>query len=245
MNNNKSIEAVPIWIYYTDIDTGKSLASPTILRGIIGDKYDIEVPRFDGYRLLKHTGEMNGIFSDKQQETHLYFRIHNWTEVDEVQLYATICEDLPTYDSPNGNKLKLELPTGTVWRTFLRVSTSDGQFWYKIGINQWILYKPHVFNLNDSSKHLNNSLVNNNDMNSRSIDAHGVIDFANDKSLTYYARPYGKAIGKVKNNTSVTIDGQITDQAGIVWFHIKDLGFINAMYVSLTSPINVNNIKGK
>ncbi|GEK28294.1 MucBP domain-containing protein [Furfurilactobacillus siliginis] len=234
-------EGVPVWVYYTDVDSGKTLADPKVLRGTIGNRYEVKVPEFENYRLLHHTGSLNGTFTDQQQEARLYFREADWAEVETVQMYATIQEDLPTYDRPDGELQALEMPIGSVWRVFSRVATNNGEFWYNMGTNQWVMYKPNSFNL--TSKPVkptsHQDVVPEHNWDIQPITARGKIDFVDGQSVSYYAEPYGRPAGSIPNSSVVVINGEMSDPSGVVWFQLQGLGFINSMYVKLSGPIDI------
>ena len=50
----------PIWVYYNDIDSGANLTVPQLLRGFIGQEYQIEQKQFPNYRYVKTEGETKG-----------------------------------------------------------------------------------------------------------------------------------------------------------------------------------------
>ena len=242
--SEKLVEGVPVWVYYTDVDSGKTLVEPKVLRGAIGDHYEVKVPEFANYRLLHHTGNLDGVFTNQQQEARLYFRESDWAEVEKVQMYATIQEDVPTYDRPDGELQALEMPVGSVWRVFSRIATNNGEFWYNMGTNQWVMYKPNAFTLNNSpvrpTSHHDEPKEHNWDI--QPVSARGTIDFVDGKSVSYYAEPYGRPSGTIANRSVVVINGEVSDPSGVVWFQLQGLGFINSMYVKLTGPISIRNM---
>lgn len=235
------VEGVPVWVYYTDVDSGKTLLEPKVLRGNVGEPFKVDVPEINDFRLLHHTGTLEGWFSNQQQEARLYFREANWAEVEQVKMYATIQEDMPTYDRPDGELQALEMPVGSVWRVFSRVATDNGEFWYNMGINQWVMYKPNAFALNSKpvrpTSHQDNLPEHHWDINP--ISARGEIDFVDGQAVSYYAEPYGRPSGTIPNRSVVVINGEISDPSGVVWFQLQGLGFINSMYVKLTGPLDV------
>ena len=42
----------PIWVYYTDIDTGANLRVPQLLRGFVGTPFHIVELKFPNYRFI-------------------------------------------------------------------------------------------------------------------------------------------------------------------------------------------------
>lgn len=57
----------PIWVYYNDIDSGANLTVPQLLRGFIGQEYQIEQKQFPNYRYVKTEGETKGTFDMRQR----------------------------------------------------------------------------------------------------------------------------------------------------------------------------------
>ncbi|GKT04283.1 MucBP domain-containing protein [Furfurilactobacillus sp. WILCCON 0119] len=242
--NEQVVEGIPVWVYYTDVDSGDTLLDPKLVRGNIGDHYTIDIPEFANYRLFRHSGDLDGVFSTDQQEVRLFFRTADWAEVEKVHMYATIQEDLPTYDQPDGELQALEMPIGSVWRVFSRIATDNGEFWYNMGINQWVMYKPNAFTLSSKSAQTvarEEAPLPEHDWDVQPIAARGAIDFVDGQSVSYYSEPYGRPAGTVPNRSAVIIEGEISDPSGVVWFQLQGLGFINSMYVKLTGPINISN----
>ena len=77
----------PIWVYYTDVDTGINLRVPTLLKGMAGEQYvvhQLDIPR---YKFFKATGPLTGTFDDRQKTVHLYYRKQTWHKIKDVNLY--------------------------------------------------------------------------------------------------------------------------------------------------------------
>lgn len=64
----------PIWVYYTDIDTGANLRVPQLLRGFVGTPFHIVELKFPNYRFIKADGQLNGSFDMQPHSVHLYYR---------------------------------------------------------------------------------------------------------------------------------------------------------------------------
>ena len=219
----------PIWVYYTNIDTGENLVVPQLLRGYLNEEYSIDQKQFDGYQFVKSEGELTGKFDNKPHSVHLYYRDKNWGEVESIEMYLHLDAPTPVYDMPNG------MPEDIVLKAFHRVATKSGEFWYEIGSDQWIKYDQmsvvdNPFKAEDEK--FQSKLADN--MSVIPIQkTKAVIDYLPNRSIEVYDKPYGEQVGELKDGQEITITGKMSDNGEITWYEVGDQQFITGNYVRL------------
>ena len=155
----------PIWVYYADIDSGANLIVPQLLRGLIGEEYQVDKKKFPNYNFVKVEGDLTGTFDMTQRNVKLFYRKQSWGEVQDINMFLKLEAPTVIYDTVEGMPVGQPLPQDIIIKAFQRVATKDGQFWYEIGADQWIKYeKMHVvddpFNNNqDIPSRLENQLT--------------------------------------------------------------------------------------
>lgn len=110
----------PIWVYYNDIDSGANLTVPQLLRGFIGQEYQIEQKQFPNYRYVKTEGETKGTFDMRQRIVHLFYRKQNWGEVQSIEMYLHLDAPTQVFDTAGG------MPVGAPSLRILRLNPSTG-----------------------------------------------------------------------------------------------------------------------
>ena len=146
----------PIWVYYNDIDSGANLTVPQLLRGFIGQEYQIEQKQFPNYRYVKTEGETKGTFDMRQRIVHLFYRKQNWGEdirkeksklinnltvipLKNVQAKVDYLHNksINVYDAPYGNKVA-EIPNGETITLIGKLNDNDEITWYQVGRKKYI-----------------------------------------------------------------------------------------------------------
>lgn len=225
----------PIWVYYTNIDTGENLVVPQLLRGYLNEEYSIDQKQFDGYQFVKSEGELTGKFDNKPRSVHLYYRGKNWGEVESIEMYLHLDAPTPVYDMPNGMPVGTPFPEDIVLKAFHRVATKSGEFWYEIGSDQWIKYDQmsvvdNPFKAEDEK--FQSKLADN--MSVIPIQkTKAVIDYLPNRSIEVYDKPYGEQVGELKDGQEITITGKMSDNGEITWYEVGDQQFITGNYVRL------------
>lgn len=225
----------PIWVYYTNIDTGENLVVPQLLRGYLNEEYSIDQKQFDGYQFVKSEGELTGKFDNKPHSVHLYYRGKNWGEVESIEMYLHLDAPTTVYDMPNGMPVGTPFPEDIVLKAFHRVATKSGEFWYEIGSDQWIKYDQmsvvdNPFKAEDEK--FQSKLADN--MSVIPIQkTKAVIDYLPNRSIEVYDKPYGEQVGELKDGQEITITGKMSDNGEITWYEVGDQQFITGNYVRL------------
>ena len=220
----------PIWVYYTNIDTGENLVVPQL-----NEEYSIDQKQFDGYQFVKSEGELTGKFDNKPHSVHLYYRDKNWGEVESIEMYLHLDAPTPVYDMPNGMPVGTPFPEDIVLKAFHRVATKSGEFWYEIGSDQWIKYDQmsvvdNPFKAEDEK--FQSKLADN--MSVIPIQkTKAVIDYLPNRSIEVYDKPYGEQVGELKDGQEITITGKMSDNGEITWYEVGDQQFITGNYVRL------------
>ena len=220
----------PIWVYYTNIDTGENLVVPHL-----NEEYSIDQKQFDGYQFVKSEGELTGKFDNKPHSVHLYYRDKNWGEVESIEMYLHLDAPTPVYDMPNGMPVGTPFPEDIVLKAFHRVATKSGEFWYEIGSDQWIKYDQmsvvdNPFKAEDEK--FQSKLADN--MSVIPIQkTKAVIDYLPNRSIEVYDKPYGEQVGELKDGQEITITGKMSDNGEITWYEVGDQQFITGNYVRL------------
>ncbi|MBB1062606.1 MucBP domain-containing protein [Limosilactobacillus fastidiosus] len=225
----------PIWVYYTNIDTGENLIVPQLLRGFMGEEYSVEKKQFDSYRFLKSEGDLTGTFDNKPHSVHLYYRNENWGEVEAIEMYLHLDAVTPVYDMPNGMQVGTPFPEDVVLKAFHRVATKSGEFWYEIGSDQWLKYD-HMTTVDNpfktEDKAFQSKLVDN--MSVIPIKkTKATIDYLPNRSVDVFERPYGDKVDELKDGQEIIITGKMSDNGEITWYKVGNGKFITSNYVKL------------
>lgn len=227
----------PIWVYYTDIDTGANLRVPQLLRGFIGTPFHIETLTFPNYDFVQAQGELNGEFDMHQHSVQLFYRRSNWLEVETINMYLKLTEPTQLYDGVEGMPIDTPLPGGITVKSFQRVATKQGAFWYEVNADRWLKYDSNTMqNMDEYPEDDNNSYVPQSGSQTAILPLNNmpaVVDYVAGQQLDVYDQPYGHVIGKANDGEHITIVGKINDDNGVIWYEAKDLGFLNAAYVDL------------
>lgn len=225
----------PIWVYYTDIDSGANLSVPQLIRGRVGENYQVDKKEFPNYRFIKADGDLTGNFDMGQHNVKLYYRKKNWVNIQAVNTYLQINKPAKVYDNVEGMQIGAPIPEGLVMKAFEKVSTKDGNDWYEIGSDQWVKY--------ENMKVVDDPFSPKRErIESRLADrltvlpmhnVHGVVDYIPGKSIDVYDAPYGKKVTELPNGEDITIKGQLNDNGEITWYQIGDQQYITGNYVKV------------
>lgn len=226
------LSGTPVWVYHIDIDTSSNLAVPQLLRGLVGQHYSVVKGNFDHYNFVEADSDLTGTFDQQPHTVRLYYRRKAWAEVEDIDMYLQFNAPTQVYDYINGVKRQTVYPAGMVLRTFKRVATDDGKFWYEIGPDQWVLYhlmsivsnpfdqpKPEVTGDIEAMEELTN--------------VKGSIDYVEGEMIQVYDKPYGKIVNELKHDTKVNLIGRMTDKNGVTWYEVEDKGFVNGSYIKI------------
>lgn len=223
----------PIWVYYVDIDSGANLVVPQLLRGQLGQAYQVEKKEFPHYRYVKTEGQTAGTFDMSQHSVRVFYRKENWGEVQAIEMFLRL--DAPTviYDTVNGMPVGQPLPEDITIKAFNRVATKDGEFWYEIGADQWIKYdQMHVVDdpFGGPSKKINSRLAQRLTV----LPLHDIpatVDYIPGKSVDVYDSPYGEAVDKLADGQEIKLTGKLSDNNEITWYQIAPDRYISGNYV--------------
>lgn len=233
--NNKLKTGNPIWVYYNDIDSGANLTVPQLMRGFIGQEYEIEQKQFPNYRYVKTEGEIKGHFDMRQKIVHLFYRKQNWGEVQTIEMFLHLDAPTQVCDTPGGMPVGAPLPADITVKSFHRVATKNGQFWYEIGADQWIKYENmHVVEnpFNDDAQQKPSRLASNLTV----IPLHDVkakVDYLHNKSINVYDAPYGRKVAEIPNGNEVTLIGKLNDNDEITWYQVGRNKYITSNYIEI------------
>lgn len=232
MANNYD-SGVPVWVYHIDIDTKENLALPQLLKGLIGQHYSVSKGDFQDYSFVKSDAETSGTFNEQPHTVRMYYRKKKWAEVEDVSMYLKLFAPTPVFDSVDGFQRGTTYPGGMVLRTFKRVATTGGKFWYEIGPDQWILY--HQMEIVDNPFDQPQSDADEGETEAiEKMDLVAAkIDYIPNAMIQVYDRPYGKIVNELEHNTEVQLSGKLTDDNGVTWYEVEDKGFVNGTYVKI------------
>jgi hypothetical protein len=223
--------SAPVWVYYEDIATHEELLAPTRLDGELAAPYTATPAAISDYTFVSGNGRLNGIFGQRPQQLKLYYRPNRWAEAQQVQLFIQAQQDVPVFVEANQTTAPIDmLSAGSYWEADLRIVTTGGQFWYRIGANQWVLYQPGSVALFDQAPYAQNvGYIASQQPHANQPNA--LIDFLPNQATDVYAEPYGFAVGSVIDGDFVSVVDTFEDD-GVVWYQLADLGWINAVYVN-------------
>jgi hypothetical protein len=223
---------MPVWAYYINIDDQSNIVAPQLLKGLYGQHYVVDKTELDNFRFIKAEGDLTGTFEDQPGSVQLFYRKANWAEMEDVDMYLHLKDNTVIYDGIEGLKTPSSLPEGMTIRAFKRVATTNGEFWYEISPDQWVLYKDmeitknpfeHI-ELSPSGQQLKFDPVG---------EVPAQIDYIPGKKIQVYEKPYGKITNELEDGTEVTVIATSTGDDGVTWYKIKGDEFINGTYVKL------------
>lgn len=227
----------PIWVYYTDIDSGANLAVPQLIRGRVGEEYHITKKDFPKYNFIKAAGDLTGTFDMGQHSVKLYYRNKNWSSVQPTETYLKINQATVALDNVDGMPVGNPIPEGIIIKGFEKVVTEDGTVWYEIGSDRWVKFEGmEVVNdpFNPQSEKLESRLAERLTVLPMH-NVHGVVDYIPGKAIDVYDAPYGKKVTSLPNGQEVTITGQLNDNGEITWYQIGDQEYITGNYIQINN----------
>lgn len=229
----------PIWVYYHDIDTNENLQVPKLLRGVVGESYQVDKKKFPNYRFIKADTDLSGTFDMRQHQIHLYYRKDNWAEVQKnISMYLHLDAPTPMYDLPGGMQVGAALPRDIIVKAFARVATKTGEFWYELGADQWVLYDHMRVVKNPFDERPTAPTGGRGEQVSTISATPAVVDFVPGRSIDVYDNPFGRVVGSVKNGDKLTITGKQSDSTGVTWYKAARIGYISSLYVKLIKQDN-------
>lgn len=227
----------PIWVYYIDIDSGANLVVPQLLRGRLGQAYQVAKKEFPHYRYVKTEGQTTGTFDMNQRNVRLFYRKKKWGEVQAIEMFLKLDAKTVIYDTVNGMPVGQPLPPDIIIKAFHRVATKNGEFWYEIGSNQWIKYdQMHV--VDDPFTGKNEKIDSRLAKRLTVLPLHDVpasVDYIPGKAVDIYDQPYGNAIDKIEDGKEITLTGKLNDNNEITWYQIGPNRYISGNYVKIAS----------
>ncbi|MDD6431702.1 MAG: MucBP domain-containing protein [Lactobacillaceae bacterium] len=224
----------PIWVYYVDIDSGANLIVPQLLRGRIGEKYQVDKKKFPNYNFVKVEGDLTGTFDMTQRNVKLFYRKQSWGEVQDINMFLKLEAPTVIYDTVEGMPVGQPLPQDIIIKAFQRVATKDGQFWYEIGADQWIKYeKMHVVDDPFNNDQYIPSRLENQLTVLQLNNVKATVDYIPGKSVDVYDAPYGNQVDKVDDGQEVILTKRLSDSDELTWYEIGPKQFISGNYVKI------------
>lgn len=234
--DNRLLSGTPIWVYYQDIDTGSNLRVPHLVKGYQGQNYSVTCPKFNNYKFIKNDGKLKGCFNGQQENVHLYYRKKNWGEIEEIDKYIHLTATTQQYDSVNGMPIDMPLPGDSYVRSFERIATMDGAFWYEINADRWIKFDVNTMKFSDKDPFENIDTKQPTVTELRVLPLNnvtGVVDYLKGGHLYTYNQPYGEPTGTIANGQDITLKGRLEDENGVTWYQTTKDDFINGAYVKV------------
>lgn len=230
----------PIWIYYRDIDNNNNLRLPQLLRGHLGQSYEIKKLPIPNYTLIQTTGTLHGTFDTTAKSVCFYYRKQTWGEIQNVKLYLYLKTPVQLYDQVAGMPLTETLPAGIYVKTFQRVATTTREFWYQVNADQWVKFDDAQMRLvNDDPFQADaptSSVVDLTYLQLNHVPA--TVDFLPHRTVDTYEKPYGASQTKLANGSPLRLIARVTDENGVTWYQTETAGYINAAYVKVNEEEN-------
>lgn len=234
MNNLRT--GRPIWVYYQDIDSGDNVQMPQLVRGFENDSYTVVKKEIPNYKLIKTEGKLSGAFDGSQENVHLYYRKKNWGEIENIDLYIQLKDTTPQYDQVDGMQIDNPLPGNMYVRSFERVATTTGEFWYEVNADRWLKFDVNTMKIVKDDPFAKQPVKGGPVTDLRVLPLNNVpatVDYLKGGHLYTYDYPYGEATGTVANGQDLELVGRMEDENGVTWYQDKKRGFINGAYVKL------------
>lgn len=230
--------ARPIWVYYEDIDSGTNLQVPQLVRGYENDSYSIIKKDFPRYKMMKTEGKTTGRFDGNQENVHFYYRKKSWGEIEDIDMYLHLSKPTTQYDQVEGMPIDNELPGDMYVRSFERVATTNGEFWYEVNADRWIKFDVNSMKIVHHDPFAKKPAKGGPVTELRVLPLNKVkatVDYLKGGHLYTYDHPYGKATGTVANGQDLVLVGRLEDENGVTWYQDEKRGFINGAYVRLAN----------
>lgn len=228
----------PIWVYYTDVDSGNNLQVPSLLRGEAGAEYVVTPPAIPRYKFFKATGNLKGNFNDRQQAVHLYYRRANWHKTKAITRFLKTLAGVPAFDDVAGMPVD-RFPSGLILRAFQLVETTDHAVWYQVNADRWVPATKETIAVLDADPYAHQAVTARPhwqaDMTVLSLNQRpAIVDYVPDGELDVYDQIYGKPVATVADGQPLTLISQVNDANGVRWYETHDHHFINGAYVQLS-----------
>ncbi len=228
----------PFWVYYQDIDSGANLAVPQLIRGYENDGYTVVKKELPQYKLIKTDGQTSGKFDGSQENVHFYYRKKSWGEIEDIDMYLYLEQPVQQYDQVEGMPVDNILPGEMYVRSFERVATTNGEFWYEVNADRWIKFDVNTMKIVHHDPFAKEPPVKDGPVtNLRVLPLNKVpatVDYLRGGHLYTYDYPYGQSTGTVANGQDLVLIGRLEDENGVTWYQDEQRGFINGAYVHLT-----------
>jgi hypothetical protein len=226
-----ALTAAPVLVYARNEDTLAALQKTVSLRGLPGEKFVIQVPEIQGYRLSRTDGEMAGEFGDESRTVTFYYLPAEWAETERFDSQEVdVLIDSPIYNAFQGGVVA-EALAGTHLKVVRRIATTTGEFWYELPDARWIRYANINLKLRNAvvevpvAPEVPTSAAND------SSQLVGLVDYVPGMSVAVYDRPFGHEVGKVDDGLYVEIDETIHHETGIDWYHLTYYGWLTGIYL--------------
>ena len=227
----------PIWVYYEDIDSGSNVQLPKLVQGYEGEDFHITAPKFDNYKLVKSDGVLEGSFDRTQRSVHFYYRKKDWGEIQKVELYLYLKEPTPQYDRVDGMVIDNPLPGDFYVKTFERVATMGGGFWYQVNADRWVKFDVNTMKVTKDDPFGKEQPAKGGPAANLTVlplnHVKATVDYLRGGHLYTYQQPYGEVSTTVANGQDLVLVGRLNDHNGVTWYQTENRGFINAAYVRL------------
>lgn len=234
MNTLKT--ARPFWVYYQDIDTGSNVQLPQLIRGYENDNYTIRKREFPRYKLMKTDGKLTGSFDGTQKDVHFFYRKKSWGEIEHVDMFIHLDSPVQEYDTVDGMPIS-KLPGGIYVRSFERIATTTGEFWYEVNAYHWIKFDVNTMQVSKKDPFAHEAPTKNNPITDLRVlplnKVKATVDYLKGGHLYTYEHPYGEPSGTVANGQDLVLIGRLEDKNGVTWYQDEKRGFINGAYVRL------------
>lgn len=228
----------PIWVYYQDLDSGNNLEVPQLVRGYENEDYTIEQKEFPQYKLMKTEGKTTGSFDGSQENVHFYYRKKSWGEIEDIDMYLFLEDSATQFDQVEGMPIDHPLPGQMYVRSFERVATTNGEFWYEVNADRWIKFDVNTMKIIQKDPFAKEPVKDGPVTELRVLPLNKVkatVDYLKGGHLYTYEYPYGESTGTVANGQDLVLVGRLEDENGVTWYQDETRGFINGAYVRLAN----------
>lgn len=222
-------DGAPIRISFKDYDLGTLLQPTQLLKGKIGETYQIFSPEIKNFNLQTVSGKIKGFFSTQVQQITLYYRHHDWESVEKSDIAFVLLKDTACFAEIDAASPVLMLRAGTVWQTFSRITKYSQESWYNLGAF-WIKYQPEAMTIQKKYRNLATDAAPILLGETTPIRQKASVNFTDNRSVHYFDYPNGQWIGKIADKTAVTLTRQIKiDQ--VIWYELADYGWLPSYYI--------------
>lgn len=222
----------PLIVDFIDIDNGSKLHKSLLLKGGLGEAFQVYPLEISGYCLISVDGKIKGFYTATIQKTTIYYRKKNWDSIEKFHGFLDLYRESAVFKTVEDHDFLFKLPAKTKWKIFHRLIKSNQEIWFDLGAF-WIKYASKQMSILKTENLLVGQFENKlSTFKTTPVGQDALIDFVFGQETAFFDYPNGNIIGKIKDQQKVKIAVK-TQIDGIDWYKLQNYGWIPSHYVKL------------